>query len=219
MRRTALVGVIVLRCRQSGLRKLAGCGFVLVGWLVFFSPIPAHATPGPSEVIRHFYAELLDVMQHAAALGAKGRYGKLEPLILGTFDVPFMARLSIGAPWARLSTDQKRRAAQAYGRYITAVYTTRFDGYSGERFEVLGEQQIKHGTLVKSRIVKSNGEPVSVNFILHDNDIAWQIRDVYLEGAISELATRRSEFSAVLRSSGIDALIASLNKKADDLQI
>ena len=49
---------------------------------------------------------------------------------------------------------------------------------------------------------------------MHDNDIAWQARDV----AISELATRRSEFAALLRSSGIDALIASLNKKADDLQ-
>ena len=208
-----------MRCRQSGLRKLAGCGFVLVGWLVFFSPIPAKAAPGPSEVIRHFYAELLDVMQHAAALGAKGRYGKLEPLILGTFDVPFMARLSIGPTWAKLSTEQKRRVAQAYGRYITAVYASRFDSYSGERFEFFGEQQIKHGTMVKTRIIKSNGEPVSINFVLHDNDIAWQVRDVYLDSAISEVATRRSEFSATLRSSGIDALIASLNKKADDLQI
>jgi phospholipid transport system substrate-binding protein len=60
---------------------------------------------------------------------------------------------------------------------------------------------------------------VSINFILHDNDIAWQIRDVYLEGAISELATRRSEFALMLRTSGIDGLIDSLNKKADDLQI
>ena len=55
-------------------------------------------------------------------------------------------------------------------------------------------------------------------FILHDNDIAWQIRDVYLDSAISELATRRSEFSALLRTSGVDALISSLNKKADDLR-
>jgi phospholipid transport system substrate-binding protein len=59
---------------------------------------------------------------------------------------------------------------------------------------------------------------VSINYVLHDNDIGWQIRDAYLSGAISELATRRSEFSAILRTSGIDALIASLNKKADDLQ-
>jgi phospholipid transport system substrate-binding protein len=206
------------RYRPSRLQKLSRCGFVLVSWLVLFSSIPAQAAPGPSEVIRHFCGQLLDVMQHATVLGARGRYQKLEPIVLGAFDVPFMARLSIGPSWARLSTDQKRRVAQAYGRYITAVYATRFDGYSGEHWEFLGEQQVRHGTMVKSRLVKANGEPVSISFILHDNDIAWQIRDVYLDSAISEVATRRSEFSLMLRTSGIDALIASLNKKADDLQ-
>jgi phospholipid transport system substrate-binding protein len=200
------------------MQKLAGVKFLLVGWLVFLCPNPGEAAPGPTEVVRHFYGQLLDTMQHAATLAAKGRYQKLEPVVLSTFDVPFMARLSIGPLWARLTTEQKRRAATAYGRYVTAVYATRFDGYSGERFEVLGEQQIKHGTLVRSQIVKSNGEPVSINYVLHDNDIGWQIRDAYLSGSISELATRRSEFSAILRSNGIDALIASLNKKADDLQ-
>ena len=205
------------RCRQSPMQKLAGCRFLLLGWLVL-SPIAAQATPGPTEVIRHFCGQLLDVMQHATTLGPRGRYQKLEPIVLGAFDLPFMARLSTGPSWAKLSTEQKRRVAQAYGRYTTAVYATRFDGYSGERFEFLGEQKIKRGTMVKTRIIKANGEPVSINFVLHDNDIAWQIRDVYLDSAISELATRRSEFSALLRSGGIDALIASLNKKADDLQ-
>jgi phospholipid transport system substrate-binding protein len=212
------LGVIMLRCRQSPLHKLAAYWFLLVGWLILLSSTPMAATPGPTEVVRRFYSELLDTMQHAATLGAKGRYQKLEPVVLTSFDVPFMARLSIGPSWSRLPTEQKRRAAQAYGRYITAVYASRFDAYAGEKLQVLGEQQIKHGTLVKSEIIKSNGEPVSINYILHDNDIGWQIRDVYLSGTISELATRRSEFSAILRSSGIDALIASLNKKADDLQ-
>jgi phospholipid transport system substrate-binding protein len=187
--------------------------------LTLSSPAANATSPGPTDVIRHFYAQLLDVMQHASTLGARGRYQKLEPIVLHMFDVPYMARLSIGPSWAKLATDQKRRAAQAYGRYLTALYATRFDGYSGEKFEILGEQQIRHATMIKTRIVKSNGEPVSINFVMHDNDIAWQARDVYLDSAISEVATRRSEFNAVLRSSGIDALIASLNKKADDLQI
>ena len=207
------------RCRKSPYLKLTGFWFVVAGCLAFLPPQLAEATPGPTEVVQHFYSELLDAMQHAAALGAKGRYQKLEKVVLGSFDVPFMARLSIGPSWGRLSPEQKRRAAQAYGRYITAVYATRFDGYSGERFQVLGEQQIKHGTLIRTEIIKSNGEPVSVNYVLHDNDVAWQIRDVYLSGAISELATRRSEFSLILRTNGIDGLIDSLNKKADDLQI
>jgi hypothetical protein len=37
------------------------------------------------------------------------------------------------------------------------------------------------------------------------------------DSATKELATRRSQCSALLRSGGIDALIASLNTKADDL--
>jgi phospholipid transport system substrate-binding protein len=73
--------------------------------------------------------------------------------------------------------------------------------------------------LVRTQIIKADGEPVSINYVVHDNDTAWQIRDVYLSGTISELATRRSEFAAILRTTGIDGLIASLNKKADDLQI
>ena len=117
------------------------------------------------------------------------------------------------------TTDQKRRAAAAYGRYIGAVYATQFDDYAGQRFQVLGEQQIKHGTLVRTQMIKADGEPVSINYVVYDNDTAWQIGDVYLSGTISELATRRSEFAAILRTTGIDGLIASLKKKADDLQI
>jgi len=208
----------VLR-RQVSFERPAGLRFLLIGWLVLALPMPAKAVPGPTEVVRQFYGELLDVMKRAGAMGPKGRYQKLEPIVLKSFDVPFMARLSVGPIWARLPAEQKRRAARAYGRYITAIYATRFDDYAGEQFQVLGEQQIKHGTLVKTHIIKSNGEPVSINYVLHDNDIAWQIRDIYLSGSISELATRRSEFATILRSSGIDGLIDSLNKKADDLQV
>ena len=41
--------------------------------------------------------------------------------------------------------------------------------------------------------------------------------DIYLDGAISEVATRRSEFAAILKNKGIDGLIAALNRKADIL--
>jgi len=158
-------------------------------------------------------------MKQAATLGAKGRYRKLEPVIFSTCDVPFMAKLTIGsAIWTGLTADKKQQAAKAYGRYLTAVYASQFDGYSGEKFEVLGEQKITRGMLVKSRIVKSDGEPVTINYMVHDNEIGWQIRDVYETGTISELATQRSDFSLILHTGGIDGLIAALNKKADDLQ-
>ena len=41
--------------------------------------------------------------------------------------------------------------------------------------------------------------------------------DIYLDGAISEVATRRSEFAAILRTEGIDGLISALNRNAEFL--
>jgi len=56
-------------------------------------------------------------------------------------------------------------------------------------------------------------EPVSVDYAMRQNDGAWQISDVYLDGTISQLATQRSEFGAILRREGFEGLIASMQRK------
>jgi phospholipid transport system substrate-binding protein len=63
--------------------------------------------------------------------------------------------------------------------------------------------------------IKANGEPVKVDYMMRRNGDGWLISDVYLDGAISEVATRRSEFAAILKTDGVDGLIAALNRKAD----
>ncbi len=189
----------------------AGCGVVAPWWSI----ARAETTPGPVDTIRAFCDALLDVMKNATTLGPHGRYQRLAPELDRNFDFPFMTKLAIGPSWGRLGPEQKQQAWKAFGRYFTAMYANRFDGYSGEQFKVLGEQKIKHGMLVRTQLVKSDGETIAINYVLHDNDIAWQVRDVYVAGSISELATRRSEFAAILRNQGVDGLIAALNKKAD----
>ena len=37
----------------------------------------------------------------------------------------------------------------------------------------------------------------------------------YLDGSISEVATRRSKFAAILKRDGIDGLIAALDRKVE----
>jgi phospholipid transport system substrate-binding protein len=82
---------------------------------------------------------------------------------------------------------------------------------------VTGEQPASFGLLVTTRIIKSNGEPVEVDYVLRHSGESWLISDVYLDSAISEVATRRSEFAAILKTQGVDGLIAALNRKADIL--
>jgi hypothetical protein len=117
--------------------------------------------------------------------------------------------------------DDEREPAVAlidgFARYISAIYAERFDNYSGEKLQVTDEQPAATGVMVRSQIVKANGEPVKVNYMMRKSGDAWLISDIYLDGAISEMATRRSEFAAILRNEGIDGLIAALNRKANML--
>jgi phospholipid transport system substrate-binding protein len=82
---------------------------------------------------------------------------------------------------------------------------------------VTGEQPATAGVMVRSQIVKANGELVKVDDLMRRNGDAWLISDIYLDGAISEVATRRSEFAAILKSEGIDGLIATPNRTSNVL--
>src|SRR5262249_11989298 len=130
---------------------------------------------------------------------------------------PTMARLSVGSSRATLSEAHPPQVSESFGRYISAIYADRFDSYAGQKFQVTGEQPAAAGLMVKSQIIKANGEPVNVDYMMRRNGDTWLISDIYLDGAISEVATRHSEFGAILKNEGIDGLIAALNRKANIL--
>ena len=159
------------------------------------------------------YDTLLNTMKNGRILGQSGRFAKLEPVIRRSFDIPAMARLSVGPSWAGLNEAQRQQMTESFGRYISAVYADRFDSYAGQKLEVTGEQADPSGVLVKSQIIKPDGELVKVDYIMRRSGDYWLISDIYLDGAISEVATRRSEFAAILKAEGIDGLIAALNRK------
>ena len=156
-------------------------------------------------------------MKNGRTLGQSGRFTQLDPVIRRSFDIASMARLSVGPTWSGLSEAQRQQVVESVGRYISAIYADRFDSYAGQKLEVTGEQPNPSGVMVKSQIIKASGEPVKVNYMMRRSGEGWLISDIYLDGAISEVATRRSEFSTILKNEGIDGLIAALNRKADIL--
>jgi phospholipid transport system substrate-binding protein len=170
--------------------------------------------PGAATPVRAFYDTLLHTMQQGQKLGQSGRYAALEPVVERTFDIPYMTRMAVGPSWSSLSDAKRQQITEAFGRYITATWASRFDSYSGEKLEVGGTKPYGASQLVETRIVKPDGEPVSINYLMRRDGDGWRIGDVYLTGTISELATRRAEFSSVLRSQGVDGLIDALNRKA-----
>src|SRR5215207_1337690 len=192
--------------------------FAAVALCLAIAALPPRAdAAGGGDTVRNLYDTLLTAMRNGPALGPHGRYARIEPMVRQVFDIQTMTRLAVGPDWASLNEGQRQQVAQAFQRYIAAIYAERFDNYSGERLQVTGERQAAGGTIITSQIVKSNGEPVNINYLVRNNGGVWQIADVYLDGTISELATRRSEFASILRTSGINGLITTLNNKANAL--
>lgn len=196
-------------------RNLIRAGVALCAALAMPAQLAtASAAGGGADTVRAFYSTLLDTMRNAAQLGAQGRYARLAPAIRQNFDIPFMTRLAVGPEWNSLTPTQQAQVTQAFERYVAAVYAERFHKYDGEQLKVTGEEASPAGTVILSQIVPSDGNAVHINYLMRQNGANWQIADVYLNGTISELATHRSEFSGILKTQGIDGLIAALNNKA-----
>lgn len=199
-------------------RRILGIGAAVAG---AFAAGPLFAAPGddpPSLRVRVFYEALLDVMKQAVRLGLKGRFDRLAPVIHSTFDLPAMTRIAVGSQWNSISREQQGALVDGFSRMTVATYASRFDGYSGERFEVDPVSEARAtGRIVHTRLVQANGTPLVLDYLLRNAGATWTIVDVYLTGAISELATRRSEFAAILGAGGPPALVQRLGRQADAL--
>src|SRR5262245_50713781 len=178
---------------------------------------PVHAAPSSGDIVKGLYDALLSTMKNSRMLGQSGRFSQVDPVIRRSFDIVSMARLSIGPSWTSLSDVQHQQVTDSFGRYLSAIYADRFDSYAGQKLEVTGEQPAPSGVMVRSQIIKAKAEPVNVDYLMRRNGDSWLISDVYLDGAISEVATRRSEFTTILKNEGAEGLIAALNRKADAL--
>ena len=191
---------------------LGGAAFLLL-----VQPTAAESA-APSQVIDGLHEVLLGVMRDATKLGYEGRAAKLAPAIPEFYDVAFMAEKSVGRHWKTASESDRERLLAAFLRFMIANYAGQFDGYSGQHFETLGEEPARMDTvLVKSRLVSPKEANVELNYRMHQVGGEWKIIDVYLDGTVSELALRRSEFSGIVKREDFDALIAAIDARIEAL--
>jgi phospholipid transport system substrate-binding protein len=192
---------------------------VLIVAVTLLPQASSHAADdGAVARVRGFYGVLLDAMKNAQQLGVSGRYEKLAPAVKETFDLPAMTRIAVGPAWTSVPPEQQSTLIDAFSRMTIATYASRFDGYSNERFETDSTPEVRgRNRIVHTRLVQADGKATQLNYLMHEAGSAWKIVDVYLSGTVSELATRRSEFGALLKSGGAAALIDSLHQRTDKM--
>lgn len=185
-------------------RRITALLFALV--VASGSAMPARSDDGATGVVRRFYDGMLAVMRSGQA--TRARFDQLKPLMIRTFDVPVMAQRVLGSHWSTLSPEARKQFQTAYANFIVATYARKLDTYSGEHFDVEPSGQAQgDSTLVYTRIVDSDGVEHAVNYIVGREG---KVFDTYFDGTISDVAARRSEFTGLLQTSGLNQLIQSL---------
>jgi phospholipid transport system substrate-binding protein len=198
--------------------SLATTGFAVVMATAVLGSLPLRAQ-APSAAAAHiqtYYQELMPTIRQAGRLTVRERDKRFAPAITGAFDLATMTRLAVGPPWKSFSPAQQAAVQEAFTRFIVADYASQIKDYSGESFVVdpqTSPEARGGGEIVKTKLLQPSGRTVIINYLVRGGKVI----DVYLNGTISDLATRRDEFKSIIAAGGADGLIKRLQDRTQTL--
>ncbi|HEY3800021.1 MAG TPA: ABC transporter substrate-binding protein [Caulobacteraceae bacterium] len=199
------------------LGRWAAAGAAAMALLAIGLAPGAHAQAGDPAAaqIAAFDDALLATMKDAKSLGVEGRYHKLEPAVARAFDAGTMIRFAVGPGWSTIPAAQQAALTTAFERLTVAGYAKNFSGYSGETFVVQPNVVTRGPDKLVTTVVSSKGQSVTIAYRMREIGGSWKIIDVFYNGSISQLTTRRSDFAAAFAQGGAAGLLAHLNALAD----
>jgi phospholipid transport system substrate-binding protein len=216
-----------LSAQEDILRRVVRIFSVLFGLLVLATPVFAVLVgdkPAPVMMVEKLHTALLDNMKQGAEYDFAERKEKIAPVVHEVFDLETMMRASVGTGWQSLSEDDRKKLTEAFAGWTIATYASQFKAWNGEQFTVTAfSDPEKPDVMVNTEIKPKAGKTTALNYRLRQkptekNDGPWQVVDILLDGAVSQLALRRADFSAVFSKGGAPALIAHLQALTDKLE-
>ncbi len=132
-----------------------------------------------------------------------------------TFDLPAISSFVLGKHWRRASTPQRQDFTDAFEELHMRRFLPMFAKSPADIFSVLKIQQHaakSNLSLVRTKIDWPEQKPISVVWRIRDKDGRYKVLDLVVEG-VSMAITLRHEYGAVVKTHGIDGLIAIVREK------
>jgi len=187
--------------------------------LLLWLPVDSSAeqTSPAARRIQAYYEQLMPTLRAAGSLSVRERDQRFGPAITSAFDIGTMARLATGPAWSGFSGAQQAAVRDAFAHFLVADYAHAVSDYSGQSFVVdpnTSPEPRGGGELVKTQLLQPGGRTVQINYLVRGG----RVIDVYLNGTVSDLATRRDEFASILAGGGgADALVKTLRERTASL--
>ena len=143
------------------------------------------------------------------------RQARFRQLFHEDFDGAGIARFVLGRYWRGASGQEQQEFVKLFENYVVFVYTARLAHFGGETFNIRGSRSDGDGAIVSTDVISPGSTlPLRMDWRLVNDNGAYKINDVIIEG-VSIAVTQRSEFASVVQRNGgqVGGLIALMREK------
>jgi phospholipid transport system substrate-binding protein len=174
-------------------------------------------TSGPGQLIESSSKIMLDEIAANRAAYRKdptGLHKLIDTYLLPYFDTSFAAQRVLARNWATATPEQRKRFVDAFYKSLLYQYGDAMVEFTGDRLEVLPARLNSTGTgaTVPTKVRRSNGEAIPVNYSMRKTANGWKAWDVTIEG-ISYIKSFQEDFGAEISQKGLEAVITRLEAK------
>ena len=184
-----------------------------------FDARAAEGTSSALETITTLQTALVDTARRLGKAAVAERYRALEPAIVKTHDLPYIAEFALRRQWPMLKDGERQRFVAAFQRLSVMTYAARFGNVAPDAFRPLeaGMPDANGRVQVRTAIKRAGQPDVSLEYLLQPNGGDWKIINIVADG-VSDLALKRAEYQRLFASGGIEGLIAELEQQTDRLE-
>ena len=139
---------------------------------------------------------------------------KVQSVISNTYNVERMLALITGEVWKKSISNDQMALKKVFEEYIAKNYILRFKNIKSLEFGKLEITQAgKNYRMAKTKLIINSKDVVPLNYLLNQTNNSWKIFDVLIDGSISEIATKKSEFKNFINQGDLKPLLEALRKK------
>lgn len=176
--------------------------------------LAATSPDGAGQYVKWLADQAISTLQ-ASSGSLEQRETRFRDLLREGFDIKFIGRFVLGRHWRPATPQQRDDFQRLFEQYIIKTYSYRLGGYSGESFNVISARPAgKKDAMVRTRIDRPAGPPIKADWRVRAIEDQYKIIDITVEG-VSMALTQRTEFAAVIKSSGFEGLLAALRARVE----
>ncbi|MCU0835032.1 MAG: ABC transporter substrate-binding protein [Chromatiaceae bacterium] len=188
--------------------------------LVIAAPVQLAANEplsAPQQVIQQVSDGLMRVLREDRSLLQNDPayvHRLVDELFLPHVDFDRVSALVLGPHWRQASQAQRAQFREAFKGLLIHTYASALNELSEWQIRFPPERPSASGRdlTVRTQVMRPGGEPIDVDYRMHEKGGQWLAFDVSVAG-VSLLNAYRSTFTQMARERGIDGLIAELETR------